>query len=482
MRILLIATNRLQSPFPVTPVGVLAVAAAAIAEGHEVEVLDLMFARSPEGAIREALSKSTFDVVALGVRNLDNCFYADPISFLGEVRSAVGTVRANSGSPIIVGGSGFSVEPQGWLSRLDVDYGIVGEGEVAFVTLLRCIQEETAPVGLPGIIAKSELENMQRTSGQKKPRIPSSFVPDIKALEIPAHYLIDYSAHESRGGFVSIQAKRGCPFKCQYCVYPLLEGATYRHRAIDSIVDEIEQIARDQGVRHFFFSDSVFNAPRGPTYALCMEMIRRQTPVQWMAYVNSAGFDYDLAEAMVAAGCIGVEFGLDATTEKMLHNWKKPFEQKDIARSLFACERAGLPFAIHLLFGGPDESINDIAETQRFLDSCPTSNAVFASLGIRIYEGAPIAALAMEEGVIDADTDLFFPAWYVSPGLGSDPMRALDEVAHQRDEWSTATDWTTGRLQSMQRLMNLRGLRPQWLNASNYGKHLRRKPKAVPVG
>ena len=30
------------------------------------------------------------------------------------------------------------------------------------------------------------------------------------------------------GSIASIQAKRGCPYRCVYCTYPLLEGGTVR--------------------------------------------------------------------------------------------------------------------------------------------------------------------------------------------------------------------------------------------------------------
>ena len=41
MKVLLVATNRERSPYPVAPLGALCVAGAARAAGHEVEFLDL---------------------------------------------------------------------------------------------------------------------------------------------------------------------------------------------------------------------------------------------------------------------------------------------------------------------------------------------------------------------------------------------------------------------------------------------------------
>ncbi len=478
MRVLLVATNREKSPFPVSPVGVLAVAGAALAAGHDVDFVDLMFDRAPARRLRAALHARDYDVVALGIRNLDNCFWAAPRHFFDDVRVLVETTRAATRAPLVLGGSGFSVEPQGWLSRLDVDYGVVGEGEAAFTALLDAIDAGRSAEGIPGVTSREDLARRQRETGRRKPAIPTSFVPDIERLAPPAHHLLDYAPYVRRGGFVSVQAKRGCAFKCEYCVYPQLEGTRYRNRPVEAIVDEIADVVRTQSVRQFFFADSVFNMPRAHTLELCHALARRRLDVRWMAYTNSARFDDELAHAMVAAGCLGIEFGLDAVTDRMLHAWRKPFRQRDIRRSLGACRDAGLPAAVHLLFGGPGETIADVVESQRFLDDCAPVDAVFASLGVRIYEGAPIVRTARAEGVIDEDTDLFFPTWYVSPGLGLHPMPMLDAIARRRDHWTTATDWTSRRVRLIQILTNRFGGQPQWRNIREYGRRMRTHPTA----
>ena len=480
MRVLLVATNREQSPFPVSPVGVLAVAGAAIGAGHEVDLVDIMFAFSPVAALRAALQAKPYDVVALGIRNLDNCFWAAPRHFYDDVRVLVDETRRHTTAPLILGGSGFSVEPQGWLSRLDVDYGVVGEGEAAFVALLAALAAGRAGDGIAGVTSPADIRRRQQETGARKPTIPTSFVPDIESLAPPAHQLLDYRPYLRRGGFVSVQAKRGCAFKCEYCVYPQLEGTRYRNRPVEAIVDEMAAVVRTQGTRDFFFADSVFNMPRAHTLALCQAITRRQLDVRWMAYTNSARFDDELAAAMVASGCLGIEFGLDAVTDKMLHTWRKPFRQTDIRRSLQACRDRGLPAAVHLLFGGPGETIDDLHESQAFLDDCAPVDAVFASLGVRIYEGAPIVRTARAEGVIDEQTDLFFPTWYVSRGLGAEPLRTLDAIARQRDHWTTATDWTSLRVRAIQKLTNRFGGQPQWRNIREYGRRMRRHPPAPP--
>lgn len=480
MRVLLVATNREKSPFPVSPVGVLAIAGATLAAGHDVHFVDLMFRAAPVRALRAALRQAEYDVIALGIRNLDNCFWAAPRHFFEDVRVLVDEVRRSTRAPIVLGGSGFSVEPQGWLSRLDVDYGVVGEGEAAFTALLAALAAGRSPDDILGVTSRADLARRRHATGEEKPAIPTSFVPDIARLAPPAHHLLDYRPYVRRGGFVSVQAKRGCAFKCDYCVYPQLEGTRYRNRPVDAIVDEIADVVATQGVRHFFFADSVFNMPHAHTRDLCHEIARRKLDVRWMAYTNSARFDDDMARLMVEAGCLGIEFGLDAVTDKMLRAWRKPFRQEDVRRSLAACRAAQLPAAVHLLFGGPGETVADVRESQAFLDDCAPVDAVFASLGVRIYAGAPIVETAKAEGVIDDRTDLFFPTWYVSPGLGPDPMPMLDAIARRRDHWTTATDWTSRRVRIIQSVTNRFGGQPQWRNIREYGRRMRSHSAVAP--
>ena len=80
MKVLLVATNRERSPYPVAPLGALCVAAAARAAGHEVKFLDLGMARQPQRALRKALATDEFQAVAFGIRNLDNCWSFAPRS------------------------------------------------------------------------------------------------------------------------------------------------------------------------------------------------------------------------------------------------------------------------------------------------------------------------------------------------------------------------------------------------------------------
>ncbi|HEY5909103.1 MAG TPA: radical SAM protein [Verrucomicrobiae bacterium] len=467
MRLLLVATNREPSPFPVAPLGALCVAAAARGAGHEVRFLDLGLKSSPRRALEEALAAGDPQAVAFSIRNLDNCFVLAPRSYFGEVRELVEMARRTFQGPLILGGSGFSVAPHGWMQRLPADYGVVGEGERVFVELLAGLESGRPVEGLRGVVTRTA----DALSTDSEPTEP---VRHLGELAPPAHELCGYPKYLRRGGAVSLQTKRGCPFSCAYCVYPRLEGTRYRLRPPEAVADEVEAVIRHSRSRHFFFVDSVFNDPREQALEVCRELTRRRVPMRWMAFCNPVGFDSELAHAMAQAGCEGLEFGMDAATPKMLAAMRKPFRQEEIRVAMRAAREAGLPFAVHLLFGGPGETWPDVEEAQHFLNDCAPANSIFASFGIRIYERTAMEEIAVREGLLTPKHDLFEPAYYISPALVERAEENLDRIARRRPEWTSPMDWRRPLMRYIQKTINFLGVRPQWKDIRGYGLHMRK--------
>jgi radical SAM superfamily enzyme YgiQ (UPF0313 family) len=464
MRILFVNPNREVSPFPVAPIGALFVASAAQRARHHVDFLDLTFKVFPQANLKKKLRCNDYDLIAFSIRNLDNCSYFSPKSYIEEIHSFTSIVKQHTSVPLVLGGSGYSLAPAKWLDALDAQFGVVGEGDTLFPELIEKIEAGIDIKKMPGVLCSGS-SNMEKKF---------TTADNLDGLPSPAHSLCNYKQYIRNGGFVGLQSKRGCPFNCIYCIYSQLEGKKYRLRTPEILADEISQILKDKKVHHFFFTDSVFNSPREHALKVCEEIVRRKLPVQWMAYCNPVGFDHELAKMMVRSGCVGVEFGLDVVTDKMLSSMGKPFAQAEVYKSMQAASDNSLPFAVHFLFGGPGEGIEDIVEAQEFLNTCPTAHAVFASIGIRIYENTPLAATALKENVINEQTDFFLPTYYISEKLGQNPVISLDAIVRNRPEWSSPVDWNKPLLQAIQKIVNLSGQRPQWKNISNYGKHIRR--------
>jgi radical SAM superfamily enzyme YgiQ (UPF0313 family) len=468
MKVLLVATNRERSPYPVAPLGALFVAGAARTAGHDVEFLDMGSARFPHLALRSALANNDFQAVAFGIRNLDNCWFFAPRSYYDDVREFADIVRRHFNGPLILGGTGFSVSPEGWMRRLNADCGVMGEGERAFVEVLDRLEKGQPLEGIDGVITAPK-------NSAPSVAAPTKAIAQLGELPLPAHDLCRYSRYTRGGGFVGVQTKRGCPFKCSYCIYPQLEGKRYRLRPPEAVVDEVQTVFRQSKMRHFFFVDSVFNDPRKHALAVCQELTRRKLPVRWNAFCNPVGFDLELARAMAEAGCSGVEFGLDVASDKMFEAMNKPFGQKETRIALKAAYDAGLPFANFMLFGGPTETWADVLDTQNFLKDCAPANAVFATIGIRVFENTPLAATAIQEGQVAPGHDLFEPTYYLSSAMAEDTEMKLDRIARRDESWQSPVDWRRFVTKFGQKVTVMLNVRPQWKHLRSYGRHMRKQ-------
>ncbi len=408
-------------PYPVAPLGLACIAGALKGEGHTVRVVDLCFSSDPEGDLIHVLEDFPPDFIGISLRNLDNLTYPPSISYLPELEEVVVILRRWTSAPIVLGGSGFSLAPLPLIQRLDVDFGIVGEGEESMVRLVQSWERGDSPHGIPGVLVKGRDE----------------FLPPLhlESLDTPDRGVLDNLRYLEEGGMANVQTKRGCPFQCIYCTYPLLEGRRVRLRDVRVVVRELRELQTDYGVDYIYFVDDIFNYPPDYTEALCREMITQGVGMRWTAFVNPRFLTPEISKLMVKAGCEGVELGVDSGAPQILKNYGKGFGVEDIVRASRHCREAGLNFALYLLLGGPGEDEGSLQETFDLMDRL-ASTAVIAMLGIRIYPHTALHEIAAREGVIQRGDDLLEPKFYISPIIGSERLIELvTEGAMQRRGW-----------------------------------------------
>ena len=466
MKVLIIAINQEKLPIAVAPIGAACIVRTLERHGHEVHFVDLCFVSNLKRKLTSILKKVNPDIVGLSIRNLDNCSSIKQKTFFQTARRVIQMVSAHSHATVIMGGGGVSVLPRELAEYLDVSYTFIGEGEESLPAFLTALDDGKDFSDIPGLLYRQK---------QCWHLNPPDFGGDLDRFPLYAYEKINHKKYFENGGFIGYQTKRGCPFKCIYCNYPTLEGVRQRKRSPELCVDDMEQLVRETGFRDFFFTDGVFNWPPDHAVAICEEIIKRNLQIRWIAYCNPIGLDEEVARIFKAAGCAGIELGVDSVTDRMLENMGKGFTRQDIQQTYRALLKAGIPFAVFMLFGGPGDSFQDMAESQKILTEFGKANAVFASLGIRIYRDAPIYNLAIQEGLITAETNLLQPVFYISSQLGEDAIGQLDRLARQEVTWSTPTDWNSFTVKSVQRILNRFRVIPNWKDIEAYGTHMRRK-------
>lgn len=443
LRVLLISANTEKLPDPVFPIGAAYMAAVAARHGHTVDTLDLCFLRAVRPALDAKVREARPDVVGISLRNLDSSSYPQNTSYIDDYKQLIDGVRELTGAPIVLGGAGFTVMPETIMEYLGAEVGVVGEGEAAFPWIL-----ERLASGQP-ICSTPEYECRPVNGG-----VCVSPVIRIKQLDLagtPLRRCFDMQRYYEYGGALNIQTKRGCYFECVFCSYPLIEGSKVRMRTAQAVVDEIQSVREECGIRHWFFVDNIFNMPIRHAKNICEEIAARQLDIEWSGYLNPKFIDDELCDLMARSGCKAIEFGTDSGSATMIANLKKEFDPDDLRHASALCRRRHLKFCHSLIFGGPGETRQTVTETLELMDELQPT-AVIAMTGIRVLPGTAMVEIALRDGQIDADDNLLYPKFYISPALGDELIDHIEAYARAHPNWIVPGKGIKTNIQVLQKL------------------------------
>lgn len=404
MKVLLVSANTEQLIMQAMPLGLACVAEAATNAGHDVSILDLMVEKGAHTTLKKALGEFRPECIGISVRNIDDQNMQAPQFLLDKVKEVVTVCRDLSRAPIVLGGPGYSMFPESALAFLDADFGIAGEGEIAFPALLSCLQNDDDLSRVPGLYSRAQ--------GPYQPQVNSN---NLDRLILPQTGLLSVSVSPNHETWIPVQTRRGCALKCLYCSTSAIEGSALRHRSPRAVAAWLESWVK-AGYANFFFVDNTFNLPLAYAKSICHQILKRKLDMHWRAIIYPKWVDEELVELMAAAGCRQISLGFESGSEQMLKNLNKKFTLEDvrIISAMFAdheIERMGF-----LLLGGPGETRESVEESLAFADSL-NLEVLRLTAGIRIYPNTPLAEIAQHQGVITSQSNLLYPHFYLSQGL-----------------------------------------------------------------
>lgn len=141
------------------------------------------------------------------------------------LREVAPTVR------IVLGGPEVSHETEQQAICTLAHHVVRGEGEIAFRDLCRRILDRDT--NLPWLYSPSP--------------------PPLDSLALPYE---EYDGRDIAHRVVYVEASRGCPFECEFCLSSLDERV--RNFPLDAFLDAMARLL-DRGLRHFKFVDRTFN-------------------------------------------------------------------------------------------------------------------------------------------------------------------------------------------------------------------------------
>jgi radical SAM superfamily enzyme YgiQ (UPF0313 family) len=409
--ILLISANAYTEPYPVYPLGIsyLYTYLKKRLPHHNFHFFD--FNRHSLSDFRKVLSNGGFKIVCLSLRNIDDNNLYERNSFIAWYKQIMGIIRAESSARVVVGGPGFSIFPGLLFDTLQPDFGIKGEGEESLHQLIGCIDNGSDYKHIEGLVYKTSTDKIK-----VNPR--TNF---LNSLELSFDKdLVDY--YWSKGGMLNIQTKRGCPYNCIYCSYPVIEGSKIRTLNVDFIVETLKDLYFNMGITYVFFTDSVFNISNDYNIQLAKQIIKSGVKMNWGAYFSPHNITREELTLFKKAGLTHIEFGTESFSDRQLKNYRKHFTFSEVLEISQICSDLGIFFAHFLILGGYGETEQSLDETFENSKKIPRS-VYFPYIGMRIYPHTELFNIAIAEGRIKGVKDVLEPVYYVSNAINPDTIK-----------------------------------------------------------
>src|SRR5262245_36050449 len=290
----------------------------------------------------------------VGISSLFTPYYREAL----EVASRV---KKQSSAPVVIGGSHVSAAPQSLLSSPNVDYVIRGEGERAFVELLRFLKGELPIETVPGL-------GYKKNGGLVFNSIADNF--DINHLPFPD--LSDFSSSTyclADKPLAFMITSRSCPHKCSFCSVHTTFGHDYRLRQLDNVLEEIE-LRYQQGYRVIDFEDDNLTYYKSTFKELCRRLIAR-FPNREMEFVAMNGISYlsldeELLELMFRAGFSHLNLALVSSDKTVRETTKRPHTLNAYLRVVDKAAQLGFKIVSYQILGLPNESLESMIQTLAF--------------------------------------------------------------------------------------------------------------------
>ncbi len=404
-KLLLVSPNRFAVPYPVYPLGIsyLHSYLKDRLKGFEIVVFDMNLHSDEE--LIAYLKNYNPDFTGVSLRNVDDVSSISREFFLTGYKAIIDLIRQTlPKTTLIIGGSAFSIFPDELFNFFKPDFGIYGEGEKSLYQLLTSILSGSPDYSIEGLV----YQNGSRTVVNPRTHYLSSL--DLSFSDNLSQF------YWKKSGMMNLQTKRGCPYECIYCTYPVIEGRKVRTLDADKIVDTLKDLYFNQHLNYVFFTDSIFNIHRKFNQELAQKILKSKVKIKWGAYFSPHNLTLDELKLFAESGLTHIEFGTESLSDSTLKHYRKNFSVNEIVEVSDICNEVEIYFAHFLILGGYGETEDSINEG--FENSKRIANSVFFPyVGMRIYPGTTLYKLAIADRYIDPGDTLIEPTYYLADGI-----------------------------------------------------------------
>jgi radical SAM superfamily enzyme YgiQ (UPF0313 family) len=367
--------------------------------GHQVTGLNL---NHHEGSVEDLVRAKVLEV------DPDACASGTLAPYLSALKEIFSAAREAKPEIVNVSGGGFvSGEPEMSLAVLDIDVGVISEGEQTIVELLDCLERAEDLHAVNGIVFRDQNGNTVETKSREQIRDLGQLPwPDYELLECekivsnqnPFDGYFFHTQRESRPRGIDMITSRSCPYSCTFCFHPV--GKVYRERPLDDFFAELDMVVERYQVNMVALVDELFSLKRQRLLEFCERI--KPYDLQWMVQLHVSSVDETTLTAMREAGCSYISYGIESMSLPILRSMKKKTKPERLDSVLALTHEHRIGIQGNLLFGDQAETLETANESMHWWAHNRHYQINLSPLVV--FPGSPDYYEALKDGMIEDRT------------------------------------------------------------------------------
>lgn len=270
-----------------------------------------------------------------------------------------------------------------------IDYVVVGEYEYTLRDLAIALDKQEPLKSVNGLIYRdidNIISNPRRAPIENLDELPRPAYTQLPMLK----YNDDATGLPKPN--VQMWASRGCPFQCNFCLWPQVVYGNHRYRPRDPIqvVDEMEWLIKTYGFKGIYFDDDTFDIGKPRILKLCAEIKQRLLKIPWSVMARADTLDQEMLDAMADAGMIAIKYGVESGVQELVDACGKRLDLSKVKNTVTMTKKAGIKVHLTFSFGLPGETQETIQRTIDYAISLEPDSVQFSIVtpfpGTKYYE------------------------------------------------------------------------------------------------
>jgi anaerobic magnesium-protoporphyrin IX monomethyl ester cyclase len=367
------------------PIGLCYIASNLLAHGFDVNVVDLAISDPNPEKVEFEIRREEPKI--LGIT-------ASTSTYKKALEIARKAKQIDPGTVTIVGGPHVTFAAQEALAHPEVDLVVRNEGEITMLELCRLyLRGEGSLDRIRGIVYRNEGRAVNNPSRH--------LIQDLDQLPFPARHLLPLDLYKIPGTLIT---SRGCPSKCIFCAAEAMSGGTHRVRSPGNVLAEIDEMKTRYNPPFYFVADDTFTVFHDRTRKICAGLKRMR--VRWVCESRANFVNRELLREMADSGCFCIQFGVESGSQVVLDSLRKGITREQVRNAVKRSRELGLLTVCSFMVPHPEDTLETIAETKRFILELKAQGAVVIVSATTPFPGTYLWNHANELGVRIVSDDL----------------------------------------------------------------------------